>query len=103
LHGQPVLAQPDTFWYRSRKFVLRHSLAVGVACGVILLLGAALGVTVLQARRSTEAERVAKTVQAFLQDVFEANTRISRNPESAADNCPRAIGNWRVQDRPRTR
>jgi serine/threonine-protein kinase len=91
LHGQPVLAQPDTFWYRSRKFVLRHRLAVGVACGVILLLSGALGVALLQARRATEAARVVKTVTAFLQDVFEANTKDQQNPLRAQQTTAREL------------
>jgi len=91
LHGQPVLAQPDTFWYRSRKFVLRHRLAAGVACGVVLLLGGALGTALLQARRATEAARVAKTVQAFLQDVFEANTKDQQNPVKAQQTTAREL------------
>jgi serine/threonine-protein kinase len=91
LRGQPVLAQPDTFWYRASKFVLRNRLGVGTAFGVLMLLGAALGAALEQAHRAREAARVSKSVESFLQDVFEANTKDQQNPMRAQQTTAREL------------
>jgi len=48
LNHEPVTAQPDTGLYRAGKFVRRHQLAVGSTIGVVLVVLAALSVSVLQ-------------------------------------------------------
>jgi len=42
LHGQAVLAQPESVWYRSRKFAGRHWLPIVAVMAVILALSAGL-------------------------------------------------------------
>jgi eukaryotic-like serine/threonine-protein kinase len=51
LHNEPVLAREPSAGYRVRKYVRRHSVAVGVASGVMLLLLAFAGTMTIQARR----------------------------------------------------
>lgn len=53
LAGQPVLAQPDTRWYRLRKFVARNVWPVAAATAVLAALGIGLGVALWQAQRAT--------------------------------------------------
>src|SRR5262249_43010688 len=36
LSGQPVLARPESVWYRSRKFIGRNKLAVTAVVGILL-------------------------------------------------------------------
>ena len=79
LDGQPILARPDSAWYRARKFVARNRLAVAAAALLALSLFAGLAATAWQAReaqaRAREAEqqaRRAEQVKAFLIDIFQA-------------------------------
>lgn len=51
LDGQPVLARPDTWSYRTGKFVRRHAMAVAVASAAVLLLTAFAVTTAVQAQR----------------------------------------------------
>ena len=46
LEGLPVIARPDTFFYRSSKFVRRHKAGVAAAIVVLLTLVVGLAVTV---------------------------------------------------------
>ncbi|MGA2740491.1 MAG: serine/threonine-protein kinase [Bryobacteraceae bacterium] len=52
LAGKPVLASPDTIWYRSGKFVRRHWLGVAAAAMVLLALATGAVVATWQARRA---------------------------------------------------
>lgn len=53
LAGQPVLARPDTWGYRLRKFVGRNVWPVAAATAVLAALGIGLGVALWQAQRAT--------------------------------------------------
>ena len=59
LEGLPVLARPDTFRYRSSKFVRRNKLGVAVAAGVALFLLAGAIAIVRQTRVAARAAQVA--------------------------------------------
>ncbi len=52
LADKPVLASPDTIWYRSGKFIRRHWPGVAAAAIVLLALVAAAAVANWQARRA---------------------------------------------------
>jgi hypothetical protein len=52
LAGKPVLASPDTVWYRSGKFIRRHWLGAFAAAIVLLALATGAGVATWQARRA---------------------------------------------------
>lgn len=52
LSAEPVLASPDTIWYRSGKFLKRHWLGVAAAAIVLLALAIGAGVAAWQARRA---------------------------------------------------
>jgi serine/threonine protein kinase/Tfp pilus assembly protein PilF len=59
LKGEPILARPESWWYRMRKFVGRNNVMVASASGAVLALGLSLGITLSQAERATRAEEVA--------------------------------------------
>jgi serine/threonine-protein kinase len=54
LAGHPVSAHRDTFGYRLAKFSQRHRVGTALGAGAILLLGAALGAVLWQARVSSQ-------------------------------------------------
>ena len=85
LEGRAVLAQPDTFGYRARKFVGRNRLAVTAAAVFVCCITAFGVVAALQARALAEQGRVARLEQEkaeqvvrVLVDLFE--THQSRGP-----------------------
>src|SRR5262249_1930488 len=51
LTGLPVLARPDTWTYRTGKFVRRHAVGVGVAAAAALMLVAFAVVMAVQSQR----------------------------------------------------
>lgn len=77
LADKPVLASPDTIWYRSGKFVRRHWLGLAAAAIVLLALAIGAGVAIWQARR---AERrfadVRHLAHVFLFDFEESIHRV---------------------------
>jgi len=80
LRGLPVEAQPDTWRYRTGKFLRRNQTGVGLAAGFVALLAGAAVTFGLQAARIAserdiaEAERAkAEQVSEFLVEVFEAS------------------------------
>ncbi|HEU4692098.1 MAG TPA: tetratricopeptide repeat-containing protein kinase family protein, partial [Vicinamibacterales bacterium] len=96
LSGRPVLAQPDSSWYRISKFVRRNSLAVGAATVVIVSLAVFGVVSNWQARVLSEQRRVAQTerdtseqVVSLLIDLFETT-----NPAVRPDGERMPVGEF---------
>jgi serine/threonine protein kinase/tetratricopeptide (TPR) repeat protein len=72
LASLPVLARPDTWGYRSGKFVHRHVVGVAMS-GILVTLLAAFGATMtVQNKRITEERDTAKEVSTFLEEIFRA-------------------------------
>ncbi|MFT5232300.1 MAG: serine/threonine protein kinase [Candidatus Krumholzibacteriia bacterium] len=59
LSGQPVLAQPDTFRYRSRKFVRRNFAAVVATLAMVVVLVVATAVSVVMFSRAENQRQLA--------------------------------------------
>jgi serine/threonine protein kinase len=80
LEGLPVIARPDTFFYRSGKFVKRHKASVAAAITVLLTLIVGLAVTVhetyiARAERAKAEQRfndVRKLANSLLFEVHDA-------------------------------
>jgi len=70
LDSRPVLAQPDSRWYRTRKFVARNKLAVGSAAGIFLAVLLGAGIAAWQARVAIAQKSRAEEVQEFIAAVF---------------------------------
>ena len=88
LGGLPVQAAPDSRWYRTRKFVGRHRLALAAAAlaGVSLLGG--LGATLWQARQAELARELAERRLTTAQQlanamVFEVNDALEHGNTGA--------------------
>ena len=54
VRGMPVIARKDTWGYRARKFVSRHTLGVALAAGLVMLLAAFAVAMYVQADRIRE-------------------------------------------------
>jgi eukaryotic-like serine/threonine-protein kinase len=80
LHGEPVLARPDSLGYRARKFIARNRLAVAAASTFVILLAGSATVAAWQSReRAIALDRMqlerdkAKRLADFLSGVFRIN------------------------------
>jgi serine/threonine protein kinase len=91
LSGEAVLARPDSAWYRTHKFIRRNWLAAGAAAAVIVALSAGLGVALWQAQVARQETRTAKAVQAFLLDIFQANSSNQADPQKARQTTAREL------------
>jgi Tfp pilus assembly protein PilF len=87
LRNDPVEAGPPSATYRMRKFINRHRGLISAAALVVLALLLGTGVSVWQAVRATNAEKLAKRrlwiANNALQQVREANERSRRNRAQA--------------------
>lgn len=70
LDDQPVSAQPDTFGYRTRKFVQRHRAQVLALCAVMLSLVGGIAATTWQWRAATQEAERTRSVVKVLTGVF---------------------------------
>lgn len=83
LDGVPVRAQPESAWYRARKFVLRNRVAVGSALAVIAALSIGLGVALRETHLAKIEAKRAEAVQSYLQDIFLTNSDENPDPKKA--------------------
>jgi eukaryotic-like serine/threonine-protein kinase len=70
LTGEPVLAQPDSTWYRSRKFIRRNVGAVTATGAILIAVGVGTGVAVWQARVARIEASRAEEVKKFIASIF---------------------------------
>ena len=80
LLGRPVRARPDTFGYRSRKFLARHRVGIAAATLALVALLAGLALATLGLVRARRAEALARSeaetarrVSDFLAGLFKIN------------------------------
>jgi serine/threonine-protein kinase len=74
LLGFPVHARPDTWSYRTDKFIRRHKLGIATtAMMVIGLIGFSIGMALL-AQRATREKNIAQRESEFLASIFQAAT-----------------------------
>ena len=98
LHGHAVLAQPDSVWYRGKKYLWRHKGAAGAVTAVLLALVGGTGLALWQAAHArqqaqlaTREARTAEAVQAFLEDIFRTNTVNQPDPTKARQTTAREL------------
>ncbi|MFM7460101.1 MAG: serine/threonine protein kinase, partial [Burkholderiales bacterium] len=70
LEGDVVLAQPDSRWYRVRKFVARYRFQVTLTAAASIALVAVTAVAVLQGLKAREETKRAIAARDFLVDMF---------------------------------
>lgn len=91
LAGEPVLAQPESAWYRTRKFLSRRRWAVASAASVVIALALGLTVALWQAHVARRETRVATAVDNFLEDIFRANSSDQEDPVKARQTTAREL------------
>lgn len=91
LAGEPVLAHRAGAWYRARKFVSRHWLAVTAAAAVSLALAAGLSFALREAHVAMQESQTASAVQEFIDDIFETNNREHADPVRARQTTAREL------------
>jgi tetratricopeptide (TPR) repeat protein len=100
LDGRPVLAHPDSAWYRARKFVARHALGVTATSAMAVSIVGGAGVALWQANAAQIEARKAQAVQSFLTEVFLVNTYEQPDPLAAQTTTARELlisGTQRIQ------
>jgi eukaryotic-like serine/threonine-protein kinase len=98
LDRKPVSAQPDSQWYRTRRFLGRHRVAATLTLALFLTLMLAAVLLAAQTRTAREQTRVAereavkaKAVQGFLLDIFETNSDRQPDPLKAQHTTAREL------------
>jgi len=72
LDGRPVRARRGRIWYRARKFVGRHRVALGVTALIVMLLGAAAGALWMQALEVIRQRDRAMQATNFMVETYRA-------------------------------
>lgn len=69
--GEPVLAHPPSLAYRSERFVRRHTIGIALAVLTFLLMAAATGFSIWEARLARQQAQRAQAANQFLATVFQ--------------------------------
>ena len=80
LSGHPVEARGDSWAYRARRFVKRHTLAVGISALSAIGLTATTATAVHQATLATSAQQSTQRTLTFVQSMFSAADPRSGEP-----------------------
>ena len=91
LANDPVVAQPESTWYRTRKFLSRRRWAVASVGAVVLALAAGLGAALWQAHVARRQTQVATAMETFLEDIFHANSSYQEDPAKARQTTAREL------------
>ncbi|MEZ5458086.1 MAG: protein kinase [Steroidobacteraceae bacterium] len=70
LEGRPVVARPDSSWYRATRFIQRNRIAVAATTSVALALLAATVFSINQARIAIAERQRAEEVKTFIASIF---------------------------------
>jgi serine/threonine protein kinase/WD40 repeat protein len=81
LHGRPLLAGPESVTYRAKKFVLRHSLSIGAAAAILLVIVLGFVVSTVMYFAAERAREQAVEAQAAEQNQRHLAERISTEAE----------------------
>jgi len=68
---EPIAAQPDSRWYRTRKYVQRHAWALTAVAAVVSALSVGLGLALWQAQAARHEAAKANAIKDFLIGLFE--------------------------------
>ncbi len=98
LRREPVVARPQSSWYRAEKFVRRHRWAMGAVASIALALTVGLSAALWEAHVARTQAQVAKSeaqtsaaVQQFITDIFLTNSRNQADPLKARQTTARQL------------
>ncbi len=80
LYGEPVMARPQTLWYRAARFASRYKVTVGAATLAVLSLVVA---TIVSVRQANLAEREAQRARKLAQ--FTTDTMLAARPVQGSE------------------
>ncbi len=112
LKGLPVTARPNTFKYRTSKFIKRHKVGVFAASLILLSLIGGIVVSVWQARIAQHEKVKAETVNIFLQSLLEYSDPNMNSPtakrsgmtvKDVLDEASKRLENEDLADQPEVR
>ncbi len=89
--GEPVQARADSRWYRMQRFVARNKLAFAAGVTVIASMGMGMGVALWQAQAAKTEAQISRATEAFLKDLFNANSGDQPDPASAQKTTARDL------------
>jgi tetratricopeptide (TPR) repeat protein len=75
LKGERVLAQPESVRYRVARLFRRHRAAFIAGSTIVAAIFGGTGVSIVQAKRASDAAERARVVKEFVVDVFKVNER----------------------------
>jgi serine/threonine protein kinase len=104
LCGQPVTAQRDSAWYRTRKFAARNTLALSAAAGVTIALLAGTSAALWEAHVARQETVRANASKDFVERLFQSAARSNPGGAAAADTTARqllAIGSRQLLEQSR--
>lgn len=110
LAKEPIAAQPDSRWYRTRKYVQRHAWALSAVGAVVVALSVGLGVALWQAQQARQEAAKANAIKDFLVGLFEngdveqpdALRKRQQTVEQLLVNSAHALGT-QLKDQPQVR
>lgn len=110
LAKEPIAAQPDSRWYRTRKYVQRHAWALSAVGAVVAALCVGLGVALWQAQQARQEAAKANAIKDFLVGLFEngdveqpdALRKRQQTVEQLLVNSAHALGT-QLKDQPQVR
>ncbi len=110
LAKEPIAAQPDSRWYRTRKYVQRHAWALSALGAVVAALSVGLGVALWQAKEARQEAAKANAIKDFLVGLFEngdveqpdALRKRQQTVEQLLVNSANALGT-QLKDQPEVR
>lgn len=91
LAGEPVLARPESKWYRAKKFIGRHKVGVAAAASVTLAITVGFSVALWEAHIARREAQTSAAVQEFIQSIFHANSRDQPDPLKARQTTARQL------------
>lgn len=91
IDGEPVLARPESKWYRTRKFLAKRRWTVAGVAAVVVALAVGLGAALWQEHIARSESRVATSMERFLEDIFVTNSSFQDNPLKAQQTTAREL------------
>lgn len=83
LQGQPIAARGHDRWYRMRRFIRRRRYVLAAVVTVLVVSLTATAISMRHARIAHDQAVRAEAVQAFVTDLFRANTSAQPDPVKA--------------------
>ncbi len=110
LAKEPIAAQPDSRWYRTRKYIQRHAWALSAVGAVVAALSVGLGLALWQAKEARQEAAKANAIKDFLVGLFEngdveqpdALRKRQQTVEQLLINSANALGT-QLKDQPEVR